>query len=310
MEKLKKSIRKPKYLIVVGGATASGKTGFAIRLARHFSTEIVSCDSRQFYREMNIGTAKPTPEEMAQAPHHFIGHISIEQPYSVGDFEADALTLLDELFQKHSVVILCGGSGLFIKALCEGLDQFPDVPQAVLEQLQQDYEKNGLAYLQKELQQSDPEYYREVDLQNPRRLLRALSVTRSSGRPFSKFRNQRPQNRNFHPIYLQMDWPREKLYERINQRVDLMIAAGLVDEARQLYAFRHLQALQTVGYQELFDHFSGLISLEEAVALIKRNSRRYAKRQLTWFRRDGFWEAFHPDNFDEALAYLDQKIEG
>lgn len=310
MEKRENNIRKPKYLIVVGGATASGKTGFAIQLARHFRTEIVSCDSRQFYREMTIGTAKPTPEEMAQAPHHFIGHISIEQPYSVGDFEADALALLDELFQKHSVVILCGGSGLFIKALCEGLDQFPDVPQAVLDQLQQDYEKNGLAYLQEELHQSDPEYYQEVDLQNPRRLLRALSVTRSSGRPFSEFRNQRPQTRNFQPIYLQMDWPREKLYERINRRVDLMIAAGLVDEARQLYAFRHLQALRTVGYQELFDHFSGLISLEEAVALIKRNSRRYAKRQLTWFRRDGFWEAFHPDNFDEALAYLDQKIEG
>lgn len=310
MEYPENTVLKQKYLIVVGGATASGKTGFAIRMARHFHTEIISCDSRQFYQEMSIGTAKPTPEELALAHHHCIGHISIERPYSVGDFETDALTLLDKLFQKHSVVILCGGSGLFVKALCEGLDKFPEVPPSVLEQLQKDYENYGLGFLQQELLKTDPEYYREVDQKNPRRLLRALSVIRTSGQPFSDFRNQDTQARDFHPIYLQMDWPREILYERINRRVDQMLEEGLIDEARQLYPYRHLQALQTVGYQELFDHFGGLISLEEAIALIKRNSRRYAKRQLSWFRRDGFWKTFHPDNFEEALIYIGQKIEG
>ncbi|WP_233752606.1 tRNA (adenosine(37)-N6)-dimethylallyltransferase MiaA [Flavilitoribacter nigricans] len=299
-----------KYLLVVGGATASGKTGFAIQLARHFQTEIVSADSRQFYREMQIGTAKPTPEELSEAPHHLIGHISIETAYSVGDYEQEALRLLDDLYEKHKVVILCGGSGLFIKALCEGLDQFPEVPAEITAELQAAYEEHGLAFLQSELQAADPEYYGEVDQQNPRRLLRALSVIRASGKPFSSFRKQQPKSRDFTPVYLQIDWPREQLYARINQRVDLMLAAGLVEEARQLYAYRHLQALQTVGYQELFDHFSGLISLEEAVELIKRNSRRYAKRQLTWFRRDGFWEKFHPDDLQKALHYIGQKIEG
>lgn len=302
--------KKGKILLVVGGATASGKTGFAIRLARHFHTEIVSCDSRQFYREMSIGTAKPSAEELAQVPHHLIGHMSIETPYSVGDFEEEALQLLDQLFQEHSVVVLCGGSGLFIKALCEGLDEFPEVPAIILENLQQEYEENGIEFLQKELLQSDPDYYQEVDLQNPRRLLRALSVIRASGKAFSFFRRQAPKKRDFQTIYLQMDWPRAALYERINQRVDLMLKGGLIEEARQLYPHRHLQALQSVGYQELFDHFSGLISLEEAIALIKRNSRRYAKRQLTWFRRDGFWASFHPTDFEGALTYIDQKIEG
>jgi tRNA dimethylallyltransferase len=299
-----------KYLIVVGGATASGKTDFAIRLARHFGTEILSCDSRQFYREMSIGTAKPKPKELAGVPHHFMGHISIEQPYTVGEFESDALQLLDRLFQQYPVVILCGGSGLFIKAVCEGLDDFPEVPQTVLDQLQADYEQHGLESLQEELKASDPAYYQEVDLQNPRRLLRALSVIRASGNPFSAYRNQRPKARAFQPIYLQMTWPREKLYERINLRVDRMMSAGLLGEAEGLYPFRHLQALQTLGYQELFTYLSGLISLDEAVELIKRNSRRYAKRQLTWFRRDGFWQGFQPDEFEKALAYVLQKIEG
>jgi tRNA dimethylallyltransferase len=299
-----------KILLVVGGATASGKTGFAIQLARHFQTEILSADSRQFYREMTIGTAKPSPEELAQVPHHLVGHISIETPYSVGDFEEDALGLLDRLFLNHSIVVLCGGSGLFIKALCEGLDEFPEVPALIVQTLQKEYEQKGIEFLQQELLQSDPVYYQEVDLQNPRRLLRALSVSRASGKAFSSFRQQAPKNRTFQAVYLQMDWPREDLYRRINQRVDLMINNGLIEEARQLYPNRHLRALQTVGYQELFDHFSGLVSLEEAIELIKRNSRRYAKRQLTWFRRDDFWKSFHPADFEKALNYIDQKIEG
>lgn len=301
---------KGKFLLVVGGATASGKTGFAIQLARYFQTEIISCDSRQFYREMTIGTAKPTPDELAQVPHHFIGHISIQTPYTVGDFEEDAIRRLTLLFQEHKVVVLCGGSGLFIKSLCEGLDQFPDVPESIINKLQQEFEKKGIEYLQRELLESDPDYYKTVDLQNPRRLLRAISVIRASGQPFSFFRQQTPKKRFFQPIYLQMDWPREALYERINQRVDLMISLGLIEEARQLYPLRHLQALQTVGYQELFDHFSGLNSLEKAIELIKRNSRRYAKRQLTWFRRDGFWQSFHPTDFEQALAFICQQTEG
>lgn len=293
-----------RFLLVVGGATASGKTGFAIRLAQHFQTEILSADSRQFYQEMSIGTAKPGPAELALVPHHFIGHLSIQTPYSVGDYARDALACLDELFQHHPILVLTGGSGLFIKAVCEGLDEFPDVPVNVWEQLQKDYEHKGLAFLQQELANTDPIYHREVDLQNPHRLLRALSVIRASGQSFSSFRQQSAAPRDFHPMYLQMDWPREQLYERINQRVDHMLQQGLVEEARSLYPHRHLKALQTVGYQELFDHFSGLISLDEAIELIKRNSRRYAKRQMTWFRRDGFWRSFQPQEWDAALAYI------
>lgn len=297
------------YLLVVSGATASGKTGFSIELAQHFQTEIISCDSRQFYREMSIGTAKPSLEELAAIPHHFVGHISIHTPYTVGDFEADAISRLDQLFQKHRHVVLCGGSGLFVKAVCEGLDQFPAVPASINTELQKALDSKGMAFLQEELRVADPVYYQEVDLQNPRRLLRAISVIRASGKPFSEFRNQQPKVRNFYPIYLQMDWPREQLYRRIDQRVEIMMEQGLLQEARTLYPHRGLQSLQTVGYQELFDYFDGLISLEEAVTLIKRNSRRYAKRQLTWFRRDGFWEAFHPDAFSRALTYIGRQIE-
>ncbi|MEZ4992106.1 MAG: tRNA (adenosine(37)-N6)-dimethylallyltransferase MiaA [Saprospiraceae bacterium] len=298
-----------RYLIVVGGPTASGKTAFAIRLAKHFNTHILSCDSRQFYREMNIGTAKPTKTELKQAPHHFVDHLSIHQAYSVGDFERDAQALLDLLFEQHPVVILSGGAGLFIKAVCEGLDEFPDVPQAIQEQLQSDYEQKGLVFLQEELARTDPDYHQQVDLQNPHRLLRALSVIRATGLPFSSFRRQESTPRSFRSIYLQMDWPREVLYERINRRVDQMLEAGLEEEARQLFPLSHLNALQTVGYQELFDHFKGGISLEEAVELIKRNSRRYAKRQLTWLRRDGFWRLFSPSQFEQAIDYISEILQ-
>lgn len=303
------SVERPSYLLVVGGATASGKTDFAIRLASYFQTEILSCDSRQFYREMSIGTAKPSSQELSRIRHHFIDHISIHTTYSVGDFEREALQLLEELFEQHQYVVLCGGSGLFIKAVCEGLDRFPEVPKDILTRLQSEYEEKGLPFLQEELQRRDPEYFQEVDHQNPRRLLRALSVIRASEKPFSFFRKQQPAIRHFQPIYLQMDWPREVLYQRINQRVDQMIEEGLVEEARSLYPQRHLPALQTVGYQELFDYFDGLTNLNETKALIKQNSRRYAKRQLSWFRRDGFWEKFQPQELERALAYIAQKTE-
>jgi len=294
-----------KFLIIVGGATASGKTGFAIRLAQHFQTEILSLDSRQFYQEMEIGTAKPTEEELAAAPHHFVGHISIHQAYSVGDFVREALVRLDRLFKQYDIVIASGGSGLYIKALCEGLDEFPEVPTTIKEKVIERYESEGISALQDELQQLDPTYYATVDRNNPHRLIRAISVCRASGAPFSSFLKKGRASRIFTPIYLQMHWPRRTQYDRINQRVDLMIAAGQVQEVRKLYAFRELTALQTVGYKELFDFVGEKATLAECVEKIKRNTRRYAKRQLTWFRRNGIWKHFHPSEWDLTLQYID-----
>lgn len=294
-----------KHLIVIGGPTASGKTAFAIRLARHFRTSIISADSRQFYREMSIGTAKPTEQELAQAPHHFIGNLSIEKEYSVGDFERDALRLLEELFRERDVVILAGGSGLYVKAICEGLDEFPEVPTEVRDAVEEEYREKGLAFLQAEVKRIDPGYYEEVDRQNPHRLIRALAVFGASGKPFSHFRKAGGQPRPFTPIYLQLYWPRRELYHRIDQRVEQMMGGGLLEEARALYPRRALTALQTVGYQELFDYFDGAVSLETAIGLIQRNSRRYAKRQLTWHRRDGHWKLLRPGDWELALKYID-----
>ena len=300
-----------KHLIVIGGPTASGKTSFAIELAQHFNTVILSADSRQFYREMSIGTAKPDATELAAAPHFFVGHLSIAQAYSVGDFERDALKLLSTLFKEHDVVILVGGSGLYIKAICEGLNEFPDVPIAIRNQVEQDYEHKGLSFLQEELQRVDPDYYRVVDINNPHRLIRAISIYRASGLPFSSFWNQEKSPRIFKPIYLQLQWPRPLLYKRINKRVDQMIATGLVEEARGLQDYRQHTALQTVGYQELFDHFQGQSSLDEAIENIKKNSRRYAKRQLTWYRRDGYWKRIYYNERKLALPIIEaMRFEG
>ncbi|WP_353483134.1 tRNA (adenosine(37)-N6)-dimethylallyltransferase MiaA [Haliscomenobacter sp.] len=305
---MKSSIVFPekKYLIVVGGPTASGKTALSIRLAQHFQTEILSADSRQFYREISIGTAKARSEELAQVPHHFINSLSIADEYSVGDFERDALNFLERLFQQHSVVILAGGSSLYIKALCEGLDVFPEVPNEVRQAVEDLYRSAGIEALQAELAASDPVYFQQVDRANPHRLIRAISVCRVGG-TFSSFRTQEAPPRFFTPIYLWMDVPREELYPRINQRVDQMLANGLEAEARALFDQRHLNALQTVGYQELFHYFAGNISRDEAIELIKRNSRRYAKRQLTWMRRDGFWHLFATSDWDAILNFVQPK---
>lgn len=296
---------RKKYLIVVGGTTASGKTGFAIRLAQHFNTSILSVDSRQFFHEMSIGTAKPNAKELLQAPHHFIGHRSIFDTYSAGDFETEALALLNELFQEKDVVIACGGSGLYLKALIEGLDVFPDVPVATRQAIEKEYEEKGLAWLQTRLQQVDPAYHQTVDLQNPHRLIRALSVYKASGKAFSSFQQQQRPARDFQAIYLQLYWPRAEQYQRINQRVDGMMEAGQLEEAKTLFTHRHLTALQTVGYQELFTHLEGESTLAEAIDLIKRNTRRYAKRQLTWMRRDRHWKHLHPSEWDLACAYIE-----
>jgi tRNA dimethylallyltransferase len=298
-----------KHLLVIGGPTAGGKTGFAIRLARHFRTDIVSADSRQFFREMTIGVAKPTAKELAAAPHHFIGHLSVEQPYSVGAYERDTLTKLEELFREKDVVILAGGSGLYINALCQGMDEFPEVPLRVRKEVELLYQQEGLAALHRALAEADPDYLAEADRQNPHRLIRALAVCRAAGKPFSSFRKRAAQARSFTPVYLQMHWPRAALYDRINRRVDQMMADGLLEEARRLLPYRRHTALQTVGYRELFDYLDGRTDLETAVELIKRNTRRYAKRQLTWMRRDGFWKHFHPSEWELTLPYLQAAAE-
>jgi tRNA dimethylallyltransferase len=275
-----------KTLIVIAGPTASGKTALAIELAKKLDTEIISADSRQFYREMSIGTAKPTPEELSQTKHHFINSHSINEGFSVGDFEYDGLALLESIFKNHDTAIMAGGSGLYIKAICEGFDDLPSASPEIRTRLNQEFEENGITYLQDKLKMADSEYYSKVDLSNPQRLIRALEVFEHTGIPFSSYRKGFATVRPFNCIKIGLDLPREVLYQRINQRVDNMVTNGLIEEAKSLLAYRHLNALNTVGYSELFDYFDGKTDLETAIALIKQNTRRFAKRQMTWFRKD------------------------
>lgn len=295
------------HLIVVGGATGSGKTEAAIRIAEHFGTVVLSADSRQFYREMSIGTAKPTPEELARVPHYFINSLSIHDEYSVGDFEKDALALLEQLYRAHRVVVVAGGSGLFINALCNGLDHFPDVAPEVKRTIDEGMAAGGLNWLQAQVLAHDPVYFAKADQQNPMRLRRALEVTLSAGQPYSSFTTGKTEKRPFEVHRVITDWPREVLYERINQRVDRMITEGLEEEARGLLPFRHLTALRTVGYEEWFAHFDGNYTRAEAIDKIKQHSRNYAKRQTTWFRKFGNWEPFDFLNFSKILEYLIQR---
>jgi len=276
----------PKTLIVVAGPTASGKTAAAIQLARHYNTSVVSADSRQFFREMSIGTAKPTDEELAAAPHYFINSHSINDTFSVGDFERQCLALLDELFKKNDVVILAGGSGLYVKAITEGFDDLPAANPDIRDMLNTQLAISGIAALRERLRATDPVYYNEVDLNNPQRLIRALEVYESTGKAFSSYRTSSANNRPFNVIKLGLNMPREQLYDRINRRVDMMVQEGLLNEVKGLLPYRHLNALNTVGYAELFDHFDGKCNIETAIAAIKQNTRRFAKRQLTWFRKD------------------------
>jgi tRNA dimethylallyltransferase len=297
-----------KHLIVIGGATASGKTRLAIAVAQHFKTEIISADSRQFYREMSIGTAKPTASELAEAPHHFVGNLSIHDYYSVGDFEREAIVVLNKIFKKNDVAVMVGGTGLFIRAVCEGLDEFPEGPLSIRRHFEEIYEKEGIEPLQKLLQAVDPEYFAIVDQQNSMRLTRALTVWKASGKPFSSFRTQSKKTRNFEPIYIATDMERPILYDRINKRVDMMIAEGLEAEAREMLPFRHLNALQTVGYQEFFDHFDGTMSLDEAIDKIKQHTRNYAKRQTTWFRKEAHWARFEPSDTEGSLKFIEDVL--
>ena len=275
-----------KRLIVIVGATGSGKTDLSIGVAEHFGAPIISTDSRQFYRGMAIGTAQPSSEQMTRVEHHLVDCLDVTEDFNCGAYERVALERLEELFKKHDTVVAVGGSGLYIKALCEGMDDLPDAEPALREKLLKRLETEGLASLVEQLRELDEAYYNEVDKCNPQRVLRAVEVCLTTGQPYSSLRKGGSKQRDFEIVKVGIDYPREELYDRINRRVDIMIADGLEAEARAMLPQRHLNALQTVGFSELFDYFDGTISREEAIELIKRNSRRYAKRQMTWFRRD------------------------
>lgn len=276
---------KKKNLISVVGPTGIGKTRLAIDLAKHFSTEIISCDSRQFFKEMKIGTAAPSEEELAEAPHHFIGNLSVEEYYSIGQYEEDALKKLNELFEKYDTVILVGGSMMYEKAVIEGLNDLPEADEENQKKLQDILENDGIEKLQKMLRDSDPEYFAVVDFHNHRRLLRAIDVIWQTNKKYSELIAVSQDSRDFKTIRIGIEAPREELYDRINRRVDLMLENGLLEEVKSLEKFKHLTALNTVGYAELFKYFNGEWDLDFAISEIKKNSRRYAKRQLTWYRK-------------------------
>tara|TARA_R110002020_G_scaffold274311_12_gene489455 strand:+ start:937 stop:1845 length:909 start_codon:yes stop_codon:yes gene_type:complete len=275
-----------KYLVTIVGPTGIGKTALAIKIAQHFNTEIISADSRQFFKEMKIGTAVPETEELNAAKHHFIQHISIKDPYSVGEFEKEAIDKLDNLFESHNILVMAGGSGLYVNAVLQGLDDFPPIEEGIRDNLSQDLENYGIEHLQNQLKERDPEYAKIVDLNNPQRVLRALEVCISSEKPYSSFLAKNKVKRNFKAIKIGLTADRQLIYDRINRRVDIMLEKGLEEEARKLHELKHLNALQTVGYKELFEYFEGKTDLETAVTEIKKNTRRFAKRQLTWYRKD------------------------
>lgn len=298
----------PKYLILVVGPTAVGKSDLCLNLAKKFQTEILSCDSRQFYKEMNLGTAKPSPEELSEVPHHFINTLSIEDTYDVRKYEVEALNLLDGLFKTKQVVFMTGGTGLFASAITDGLDAIPDVSPDIRIELIQELEQKGLDWLQDSVEEVDPEFYAQVDRFNPQRLMRALEIWRGTGLKFSSFRIKNKVQRPFEIIKIGLDRPREELYQRIDQRMELMLDMGLFKEAEGLFDRRNLNALQTLGYTEIFDFLEGKYDEKEMIRLLKRNSRRYAKRQLTWFRKDPLIRWFHPDQDLEILNYLNNQI--
>lgn len=304
-----------KHLITIIGPTAIGKTSLSIALANHFQCEIISCDSRQFFKEMTIGTAVPSLEELANAPHHFIQNKSIFENYTVGDFEKEALLKLEELFQTNDYAILVGGSGLYVDAILKGFDEFPNIDSNVRDEVNENYQKEGIEYLQNQLKTLDPNYFETLEkenpqtLLNPQRMMRFVEVCIGSGKPYSSFLKQKKNNRNFNPIIVGLEAERNVIYDRINQRVDIMMNEGLLQEAKSLYPHKELNALQTVGYRELFSYFDGDFTLDFAIEEIKKNTRRFSKRQLTWFKRteNARWFDYMTDrkeiiNFIENLA--------
>ncbi len=295
-----------KYLISIVGATAIGKTALSIALAKHFNTEIISSDSRQFYKEMYIGTAVPSLEELSQAIHHFIQNRSIFEDYNVGNFERDALVKLSDLFKKHDCVIMVGGSGLYADSVINGLDDFPTIDPEIRTKLKSELQVNGIQSLQNQLKELDPITYQKIDINNKQRLIRALEICIGTNKPYATFLQNKENKRNFTPIKIGITAEREIIYNRINQRVDLMIKNGLIDEAKKLYPNKNLNALQTVGYRELFQYFDGDITLDFAIAEIKKNTRRFAKRQGTWFRKDNEIKWF---DYQESSAVIIKYIE-
>jgi tRNA dimethylallyltransferase len=297
-----------KKLIIIAGPTAVGKTDLCVKLAQLLDTEVVSADSRQFYRELAIGTAKPTPEEMQGVTHHFVDSHSIHDYYSVGDYEKDCLAVLEEIFSRKDVVILTGGSGMFIKIVTDGIDEMPEADLALRTSLMNRLETEGLTPLASELASLDPIYFAEVDQQNPQRIVRALEVCLSTGQPFSSFRKNQKAERPFTSIRIGLERPREELYQRIDKRMDLMLAAGLEEEALRYIDYRDHYALKTVGYKEIYEHLDGDYDKEEMLRLLKRNSRRYAKRQLTWFRNQDDFTWFDAKNEEAIISFVKQLV--
>lgn len=293
-----------KKLVVIVGPTAVGKTAVAITLAKFFNTEIISADSRQIYKELNIGTAKPSLTELQEVPHHFINTHSISDAYDAAQFGRDALTLIHQLFEKYDTLILCGGSGLYVKAVCEGFDDIPEIPQGVREELAANYEQFGVEWLQQKMMELDPDHFQGIDQKNPHRMIRALEVKVATGSSISSFRKKVKLEHPFSIVKIGLELSREDLYKRIDDRMDKMIADGLFEEAKQLYPQKQQQALQTVGYQEIFDFIDGQYDREEAIRLLKRNSRRYAKRQLTWFSRDVDLLWFPVSEHDRMITHI------
>jgi tRNA dimethylallyltransferase len=284
-----------KTMIVIAGPTASGKTALAIEVAKHFQTEIISADSRQCYKELNIGVARPTPAELEAVPHYFIGSHSIHEEVTASLFEQHAIEKAADLFDEHDVAVMVGGTGLYIKAFCEGLDAIPPIAAAIRKKVIEEYEKSGLAWLRQQVREKDPDFFMRGEIQNPQRLMRALEVKEATGKSILSFHKGEKAHRSFNILKFAIDIPRQELYRRINARTDQMIQAGLLDEAKKLLAYSHLGALQTVGYSELFDHFLGKSDLATAVELIKQHTRNYAKRQITWFKKDKDFIWIPPD---------------
>lgn len=306
-----------KYLVIIAGPTAVGKTHVAIEVAKYFQTEIISADSRQLFKELNIGVARPTEVELDEVKHHFIANKSIHEYFSAGEYEREVIALLDKLFAKKNTVVMCGGTGFYIDAVCNGFDEIPDVDPKIREELNVTLRNEGIAVLQEKLKQLDIDTYNNMDIQNSQRLIRALEVCIGTGKPFSFFKKMKTQNpsplglgfpRNFIPIKICLNTDRDQLYQNIDYRVDEMIRNGLIEEARSVYPFKENNALQAVGYKELFDHFENKISLEEAINKIKQNTRNYAKRQITWFKRDKDYKWFDPKDLPAIINYIDKVI--
>jgi tRNA dimethylallyltransferase len=298
-----------KKLIVIVGPTAVGKTAIAIQLAAFFNSPVISADSRQIFKEMNIGTAKPTGAELSQIKHYFINTNSIHESYDAAQYGRDALQLIKLLFETHDTLILCGGSGLYIRAVCEGFDDIPEVSSEIREDLTLNYSRFGLSWLQNKLKELDPDHFETIDQQNPQRIMRALEVKIGTGSSISSFRGNSKLMHDFNIVKIGLELPRELLYQRIDERMDSMIEQGLFEEAQKLYAFRNHNALQTVGYQEIFDLIDGQYDREEAVRLLKRNTRHYAKRQLTWFKKDQAVTWFQPESFNDIVNFIDSNKE-